>query len=84
MFPFDGRWFEQDQDFFLVRVPRWEVRTDGWDEVERRTVDEVRWWTAAELEATGELYYPPELATLLRRVLADAAAPGADAADEEV
>ncbi|MGH3729976.1 MAG: NUDIX hydrolase [Micromonosporaceae bacterium] len=69
VFPFDGRWFRQEQEFFLVRVPKWEVRTDGWNEVERRTVDEVRWWTAAELESTDEQYYPAELPALLRRLL---------------
>lgn len=74
-FPFEGRWYRQEQDFFLVTVPEWRVRTDGWDDVERRTVDEVRWWSVAELESTDEAYYPVELPALLRRLLAGRAEP---------
>ncbi|HEX6075079.1 MAG TPA: NUDIX domain-containing protein [Micromonosporaceae bacterium] len=69
-FPFDGRWYRQEQEFFLVRVPHWEVRTTGWGELERRTVDQVRWWSINELESTGETYYPVQLPALLRRLLA--------------
>jgi len=74
-FPFDGRWYRQEQDFFLVTVSEWQVRTDDWEEVERRTVDEVRWWTVGELESTDEAYYPAELPALLRRLLAGRAEP---------
>jgi 8-oxo-dGTP pyrophosphatase MutT (NUDIX family) len=69
-FPFDGRWYRQEQEFFLVRVPRWEVSTAGWGELERRTVDQVRWWSIDELESTDERYYPAELPALLRCLLA--------------
>lgn len=68
-FPFDGRWYRQEQQFFLVRVPEWEVSRDGWDDVELRTVDAVRWWSVPELEKTDETYYPDELPALLRQLL---------------
>ena len=73
-FGFDGRTYRQEQDFFLLRVPRWEVDTSGWDEVERRTVNAMRWWTTDELESTDEQFYPAELPALLRRLLAEGAA----------
>jgi 8-oxo-dGTP pyrophosphatase MutT (NUDIX family) len=69
-YPFDGRWYRQEQDFFLVRVPAWEVDTDGFDQLERDSIDGHRWWTLAELEATEERYYPADLPALLRRLLA--------------
>jgi 8-oxo-dGTP pyrophosphatase MutT (NUDIX family) len=69
-FPFDGHWYRQDQEFFLMRVPRWDVNTAGWEELERRTVDQIRWWKVDELESTDETYYPAELPVLLRRLLA--------------
>ncbi|MGH3738177.1 MAG: NUDIX hydrolase [Micromonosporaceae bacterium] len=69
-FPFDGRWYRQEQDFFLLRVAEWQVSRAGWDEVERRTVDAVRWWSVPELEMTDETYYPVGLAALLRGLLA--------------
>jgi 8-oxo-dGTP pyrophosphatase MutT (NUDIX family) len=68
-FTFDSRWYRQDQDFFLARVPRWDVDTAGFDEVERVSIDGHRWWTIEELELTAERIYPAELPTVLRRAL---------------
>lgn len=65
-FSYDGRSYRQDQDFFVVRVPEWEVDTTGFDPEERATIDAHRWWSAAEIDATDELIYPAELADLLR------------------
>jgi 8-oxo-dGTP pyrophosphatase MutT (NUDIX family) len=74
-FPFDGRWYRQDQDFFLLRVPRWEVDTGGFDADERAVVDDHRWWSAQELDDTDETVYPEELPGLLRLCLAETAGP---------
>ena len=68
-FPFDGRWYRQEQDFFVVRVACWEVDTSGFDEVERASIEGHRWWTVNELEGTAERFYPDELPALLRRAL---------------
>lgn len=68
-FPFDGRWYRQEQEFFLVRIERWDVVTDGFDDIERGSIDGHRWWAIAELETTAESYYPKELPTLLRTLL---------------
>jgi 8-oxo-dGTP pyrophosphatase MutT (NUDIX family) len=70
-FAFDGRTYRQSQDFFVCRVERWEVDTSAFGEPESRSIDQHRWWSADELEATGEVYYPRDLAALLRRVLAE-------------
>lgn len=68
-YPFGGRWYRQEQQFFLVRVPRWEVDTAGFDQLERDTVDGHRWWSVEELDATTERCYPVELPDLFRRLL---------------
>jgi 8-oxo-dGTP pyrophosphatase MutT (NUDIX family) len=65
-FPFDGLWYRQEQEFFVVRVPVWEVDTAGFNEIERASVDGHRWWSAAELDTTSDRFYPPGLADLLR------------------
>ncbi|GIE93631.1 DNA mismatch repair protein MutT [Paractinoplanes rishiriensis] len=67
-FSFDGRQYRQDQDFYLLRVDEWQVDTAGMDDNEQRTITEHRWWAAAEIDASDELIYPPELADLLRRL----------------
>lgn len=68
-FPFDGRWYRQDQEFFLVRVSSWDVVTHGFDEVEQGFIRGHRWWTIEELEQTEERFYPAVLPDLLRRLL---------------
>jgi 8-oxo-dGTP pyrophosphatase MutT (NUDIX family) len=78
-FPFDGRWYRQEQEFFLLRVDGWRVDVSGYNDVERRTVDAHRWWPPAELAASGERIYPPDLPELLARVLGDDAPPGCPA-----
>jgi len=71
-FRYDHREYRQDQDFYLVRVPEWQVDTTGFDIEEQRTIDDHRWWTAGELETTAETVYPENLAELLRRITAEA------------
>ncbi|MGC4805353.1 NUDIX hydrolase [Micromonospora sp. DT233] len=76
-FPFAGVRYQQEQDFFLARVSSWEVDTAGFNAVERASVTGHRWWSADELAATTERYYPADLPALLRQVLtAPSAVPG--------
>jgi 8-oxo-dGTP pyrophosphatase MutT (NUDIX family) len=67
-FPFDGRWYRQEQLYFLVRVDSWEVDRSGFNEIERATVDEFRWWAPADFATAREPYYPAELPELLSRL----------------
>ncbi|SCL21354.1 ADP-ribose pyrophosphatase YjhB, NUDIX family [Micromonospora rhizosphaerae] len=69
-FPFDGVWYRQEQEFFIVRVPAWEVDTAGFNEIERASVSGHRWWSLAELAHTEERYYPEDLPVVLTRALA--------------
>ncbi|WP_239095663.1 NUDIX hydrolase [Micromonospora lutea] len=69
-FSFDGVWYRQEQQFFLVRVTAHQVDTAGFSEVERGSVDGHRWWSVDELTRTGERCYPLDLAQVLARVLA--------------
>jgi 8-oxo-dGTP pyrophosphatase MutT (NUDIX family) len=76
-FSFDNRHYRQNQHFFLHRVTDWEVDTAGFDAAEKLTIDQHRWWSATELDATDETVYPDGLAELLRRVTAASAVPPA-------
>lgn len=68
-FPFDGRWYRQEQDFFLARVAAWDVDMSGLDEIERDSLDDHRWWTLADLRTTDDRVYPSNLASLLQGLL---------------
>lgn len=67
-FSFDGTRFVQEQDFFLLRVGSPEVSLGGLEAEEAAVIDGYRWWTAAELEATAQSYYPRDLPGLLGRL----------------
>jgi 8-oxo-dGTP pyrophosphatase MutT (NUDIX family) len=68
-FPFDGRRWDQDEWYFLGRTTRTATRTEGWTDLERRSVTGLRWWTCAELSATRETVYPTRLAELFRHLI---------------
>lgn len=67
-FSYAGVEYRQEQEFFLVRVPEWEVDTSGIDDAEVVDIAGHRWWTVPELLRTEELYYPRDLVELLKRL----------------
>ncbi|MEU4675975.1 NUDIX domain-containing protein [Micromonospora sp. NPDC023737] len=83
-YPFGGVWYRQEQQFFLVRVPSWEVDTAGFDDVEQASVTGHRWWSVAELAASDELHYPVDLVAVLSRVLATPDGPASAVAEGAV
>ncbi|MBX9246042.1 NUDIX domain-containing protein [Actinotalea ferrariae] len=69
-FAFLRRTVRQDEEFFLARVDgSAALTTDGWTEVERAFVDEVRWWDLDALEEVREEVFPVELVPLVRGLL---------------
>lgn len=67
-FVFEGERYRQHERFFVVRTHRFDAVTDGWTEVEQRSVHEHRWWTPAEIAASAETFYPERLLEWLRQV----------------
>ena len=54
------------EEFFVLRVEGdVALSRDGWTDLERESVSQVRWWAPAELAASGQTYYPAELPRLL-------------------
>jgi 8-oxo-dGTP pyrophosphatase MutT (NUDIX family) len=68
-FDFEGDHFEQDETYYLARVDRFEPSTEGWTEVERRSVSGYRWWTLAELRMTDETVFPENLANVVEQAM---------------
>ncbi|MPV37740.1 NUDIX hydrolase [Georgenia subflava] len=63
----------QDEEFFLARVPSGhDFSHDGWTDLERDVLDEMRWWDVDELAAAvaeGTVVYPETLPELVRALL---------------
>ncbi|MEW2579515.1 NUDIX hydrolase [Streptomyces syringium] len=68
-FPFDGRRWDQEEQYFLARTEQAGRWTGGGTELERRSVTGLRWWTCEELLAARETVYPTRLGELLRTLL---------------
>jgi 8-oxo-dGTP pyrophosphatase MutT (NUDIX family) len=62
--------YDQDDHFFAARLgaPA-QIRPAAPTEIERLTVVGARWWTPAELRATGDVLVPAELADVVADVL---------------
>ena len=56
--------------FMVARCAGGEPGRDGWQALEREFVDDIRWWTQAELAACAEPVFPADLAQRLAEVLA--------------
>ena len=70
---FDGHTIEAEETYFTASVADFEPRSDGFTALEKRTITDFRWCTAAdlaELEDAGEQVYPPGLDALLPEALA--------------
>jgi 8-oxo-dGTP pyrophosphatase MutT (NUDIX family) len=68
-YPFEGKFYLQTNVFYVLRCDFIDVDTSGWDEVERRSCDGYRWWSADELVATEELFFPSALPELIREAV---------------
>jgi 8-oxo-dGTP pyrophosphatase MutT (NUDIX family) len=66
---FEGSAYDQEETYFLVRVPGEPPMDGGWTEVEKATVVGHRWWAIADLHCTQDTVHPDGLADLLDRFL---------------
>lgn len=65
-----GTVFTTTNWYFFARVATSHIDLSGQDHDERSALLDHRWWTGADLRATGDLVFPAELADLLPRLLA--------------
>lgn len=66
---FEGSAYDQEETYFLVRVPGEPPTDGGWTEVEKATIVGSRWWAVTELRSTHDTVHPNGLADLLDRFL---------------
>ena len=67
----DGVTYDLRERWFLARVAPFELDTSGFTDQERSSIDEHRWWTVGELEASTDRLVPGNLAELIRSLLRD-------------
>lgn len=72
-FSFGGRQISQLNDFYVARVPWFEVTYAGLEELEQDCVDGHAWWSPAQLRATDEPYTPRDLPDRLEPLVSSSA-----------
>ena len=60
-FEFAGTRYKQDEDYYLLYGPAFDVDESRWSPLERESVVESRWWPLGELRTTAETVYPSQL-----------------------
>jgi ADP-ribose pyrophosphatase YjhB (NUDIX family) len=55
--------------YIVARCPGGEPVREGWTAIERELIDDIRWWTVAELATTPDRVFPPGLAHRLPPLL---------------
>jgi 8-oxo-dGTP pyrophosphatase MutT (NUDIX family) len=66
---FDGVMREFRERWFVVTVARFELDTSGFDQLERDTILEHRWWSLDELRACPDRLMLPRMADHLESLL---------------
>jgi len=64
-----GVTYRQDERFFLVRAPYFDIDDRGLSDGERSVIRAFRWWTQPELAATSDELSPGNLADLLGELI---------------
>jgi 8-oxo-dGTP diphosphatase len=58
------------ESYIVARCPGGTPSRDGWQALEHRLVDDIRWWTLDEVAVTDEPIYPERFADLLPDIAA--------------
>jgi 8-oxo-dGTP pyrophosphatase MutT (NUDIX family) len=66
-----GRPVRIRENFMVARCAGGEPTREGWQALEREFVDDIRWWTCADLAACVEPVFPPDLVARLVDLLAN-------------
>lgn len=65
-----GDWQVRHKEHFVVALsPTEELQHHGWTEHERGEILEMRWWEGADIAASSETIYPPDLGNALKPIL---------------
>jgi 8-oxo-dGTP pyrophosphatase MutT (NUDIX family) len=70
VFRFQDQLLDQRERYYVVHTQRTEIVTDGWEDLERQSMEASRWWSLAEIRDSDEIFVPRRLAELLPSILA--------------
>ena len=63
-------WYDSRERFYLVRVANLEVNQQNWTPLERKVIAEYRWWNAAEIQSSSEIFVPRRMGELIVPIIA--------------
>jgi len=69
-FEHERAWIRSIERYYLVRTDACEVACDDWTALERATIAGYRWWSAAAMAQSPDLFVPRRLPLLLPEIVA--------------
>lgn len=66
---FEGKHYDQEEWFFLVRVETFTPASNNWTDTETATIRGSRWWSIEELRSTDQEVFPQDLGDQIERLL---------------
>lgn len=65
---YEDEWVWAVEKYFVVAAPNQALSTQGFTDLERETLTEYAWWSAATMRATADLIFPEELPDVVTRL----------------
>jgi ADP-ribose pyrophosphatase YjhB (NUDIX family) len=75
VFPWKGLRYLQQERFFLARVEPFDPHEGNFTDDEVEMLQEHRWWTASQIQASSDRFAPRRLGSLLRTLLLEGPPP---------
>ena len=69
VFRWNGRLYDARERFYFLRVPHFQVSSEGMDAVELAEASLCRWWSVDEIAASRDAFAPGRIAELLPPLL---------------
>ena len=68
-FVFMGNDYHQDERYFLVITPRFDIAKQSLEAHEQDTFLDARWWSLTDIVASAELFVPADLGALMKELI---------------
>ncbi|MDR1421880.1 MAG: NUDIX domain-containing protein [Coriobacteriales bacterium] len=66
-----GSEFLSEERYYLVRVAHEDVSLENMEEIERSRLQQIRWWSADEIQSSSEWFFARGLDRIVKRAITD-------------
>ena len=70
--PWRGTLYRAEFRFFVCHIEEFDVQVGNRESLEQELIEDYRWWSVDEIEASSEVFIPPKMGRLLKPLFAGA------------